>query len=141
MDWWRMCVISWSAPSKLLWSQKMCCLLSAEGKGQSTVVVRVYPKFSKKHSAYSVWEATNLVTEGFIQHVCTLDSLGVYTLFMFWISFPASLLGCPESRQRRLLSFCVGRQCHVSPSQPRQCWGMTFLQVPNYILMFTFSWN
>lgn len=75
MDWWRIGIISWSTPSKLPWSQKMCCLLPAEGKGQS-IVCRVYPKFSIKHSADSVWESTNLVAEGFIQHVCTLHSLG-----------------------------------------------------------------
>lgn len=68
MKWWRMRIICWSAPSKLPWSQKMCCVLAAGGKARSMVAVRVYPKFSRKPSAVSIWEATNLVTESFIQN-------------------------------------------------------------------------
>jgi len=44
IDWWRMHISCWSAPSKLTRSQKICCLLSAEAKGRGMVVVRVFPK-------------------------------------------------------------------------------------------------
>lgn len=99
------------------WSQKMCCLLPAEGKGWSMVVASVFPEFSRKHSAVTVWEASNLFTEGFVFAHCLHIAFFGGLHFLFQFGFLESLLGCAESGHRTFLSFCVTRQWHVSPSQ------------------------